>query len=102
MNWISVKDKMPEHGVPVLATYTNYYGKSRRIIAEYIHRWKEESNFEAETNDEYNEELDMYFLKEGWYEKIDNWGDFSSVFVHEGEVKYWMPLPKSPLEGGQP
>lgn len=99
MQWISVKDKMPEHGVPVLATCKNYYGKSRRIIAEYIERWKEESGYgDDESNDEYSEELDQFFLKEGWYEKIDNWGDYSSVVVHEGDVEYWMPLPESPLK----
>jgi len=37
-----------------------------------------------------------YYLKEGWYELIDNWGDYSSVAIVEGKVDYWLPIPPAP------
>ena len=95
MKWISVSNEMPEHGKPVLATYKNSHGKNRRVIAFYLGRWEEEADCD-ECNDEYSERKDMYYLKEGWYEQIDNWGDYTSVTVHEGEVTHWMPLPECP------
>ncbi len=37
-------------------------------------------------------------LKGGWYECIDNWGDYTEVAIHEGEPSHWMPLPAPPIE----
>lgn len=96
MKWISVDDKMPAHGVNVLATYKNEYGKQRFIVGHYVERWKEESYCD-DCNDEYSEELDNYYLCEGWYENQENWGDYSSIAVHGGEVSHWMPLPDAPV-----
>jgi hypothetical protein len=94
MNWIPVDFRLPAHNTNVLATYKNSHGKRRVIVAHYLERWKEES-FSDENNDEYSEELDIYYLKEGWYENLENW-DYSSVVVSEGEVSHWMPLPEWP------
>lgn len=95
MEWFIASEEMPEHGKPVIAYYKNCHGKGRRVIAEYIARWTEESGCD-ECNDEYSEEKDTYYLCEGWYERVDNWGDFSSIFVGEGEVTHWLPLPSCP------
>lgn len=94
MKWISVADEMPEHGKNVLATYRNNYGKNRIIVGHYFERWKEESDCDNDNNDEFSEKLDGYYYCEGWYEQQDNWGDYASIAVHEGEVTHWMPLPK--------
>lgn len=96
MNWINVNEQMPEAGKKVIATYLNSYGKKRTIIASWVPRWTEQDYGDEETASEYNEEKDTYFLKEGWYEQLDNWGDYTSCFVHEGKIAYWMPLPESP------
>ena len=95
MKWISVKDKLPPHGVNVLVAYVNDWGKNRIVIGHYLERWREESYCD-ECSDEYSEELDNYFLKQGWYENLDNWGDYSSVVIHEGEVSHWAELPPFP------
>ena len=95
--WISVHDKLPGNGVDVIAYYKNVHGYSVQIIGHYMRRWTEESNCD-ECNDEYSEELDGYFLIEGWYERVNNWDDYDSITVHEGDVTHWMPLPMPPNE----
>ena len=96
--WISVKDRMPEHGRKVIATYRNSLDKKRTIIGCFIERWKEECGCDSEDNYEYSEEKDEYFLCEGWYEQQDNWNDYASIFVHEGTVTHWMPEPQGPIK----
>ena len=96
MNWIPVTFKLPPHGVNVLATYKNSYGKQRFIVGHYLERWKEESNQDDDAPEEYSEELDNYFYKEGWYEQQDNWDNYGSIAVHQGKVSHWMPLPDAP------
>ena len=46
---------------------------------------------------DYDEEEDEYYLKEGWYEVIKNWDEYSSIVI-EDFVTYWMPLPELPKE----
>jgi len=96
MKWIKVSDRMPDHGKTVLATYKNSHGKNRIIVGYYLERWTEESDNEDDCNDEYYEKLDKYFYKSGWYEQQDNWWDYASIYVHEGKVTHWMPLPQFP------
>lgn len=96
-NWIDVEDRMPKHGQKVLATYVNAMGNRRIIVGQFFVRWKEffdgweESDFE-ETKDE----GENYYFPEGWYEQQDNWGEYSSIYVDEGDVTHWMPLPAAP------
>lgn len=93
--WNSVKTSLPEKNQRVLATYKNSYGRRVTIIASYVREHEEESGYDDdESTYEYCEEDDTYYLKEGWYELIDNWPDYSSVAVFEGEVDYWMPMPE--------
>ena len=98
MDWIRVEDQLPKHGINVIATYKNSVGRDRIIVGHYLERWKEESGCDVDVNDEYSEKLDGYFYKEGWYEQQDNWNDYASITVHEGEVTHWMPLPDPPKE----
>ena len=93
--WVPVTERMPASGVTVLACYTNSAGKVRRIRAEWVAAKTIESDADSEIS-EYDETTDCYYDPEGWYEKIDNWGDYSSVAVVEGEVTHWMPLPAPP------
>lgn len=96
--WISVEDRLPEHGVNVLVTYKNSMRRNRVIVGHRLERYRCESSCEDGENDEYCEEKDNYFLKEGWYEQQDNWGEYSSISVNEGEPTHWMPLPEPPEE----
>ena len=102
--WISVNDRLPENGVHVLLcceihryggeiagkyVCDGYYAEANKIIAD---------GFPDECDCEYSEEDDEYYLCEGWYEVIKNWGDYNSVAV-EDFVTHWMPLPILPKEG---
>jgi hypothetical protein len=96
LTWRPASDK-PEHGKTVLATYLNQCGKRRHVRAFYIGQYEEEEGSEDdELCVEYCEEKDEWYLKEGWYELIDNWDTYSSVAIVEGVVDYWLPIPPAP------
>jgi hypothetical protein len=91
--WISVDDKMPESGKRVVFAWTNQLGKERTSMGQWNERWKQVANSSDEDACEYDEELDEYYLLEGWQE----WGwevEFSAYV--EGKVTHWMPLPAAP------
>jgi hypothetical protein len=96
--WTPVAEALPKSGVKVLACYRNRLGNLRRIRAMWIAAKTEEADSDAEACIEYDEAADTYYVTEGWYECIDNWDDYSSVAVTEGEVTHWMPLPQPPIE----
>ena len=94
--------ELPEKDQIVIATYLNSNGKRRSVRAVYVRQYEEELDYDDDSDYEYNEENDTYYLKEGWYELIDNWDDYSSVAIVEGVVDYWMPMPPAspcPMEG---
>jgi len=92
--WISVDERLPE-GRYCLATYQDRAGKLRIIRAMYVRQFEIEASGD-ECDSETNEENDLEYLKAGWYEMIDNWGEYSSVHVSEGPVTHWTPLPALP------
>ena len=95
--WTPVAEALPNSGVKVLACYRNRLGNLRRIRAMWTAAKTEEADSDdAEACSEYDEATDTYYVTEGWYECIDNWGDYSSVAVTEGEVTHWMLLPPDP------
>jgi len=84
------------HLKPVLIAYKNEFGRSRVIKARFVPRFTEEYSYDdGECVTEYNEESDTYTLNEGWYEQIDNWGDYSEVAVNYQPTN-WQPLPELP------
>ena len=96
--WTPVAKALPKSGVKVLAYYRNRLGNLRRICAMWTAAKTVEADGDAEACIEYDEAADTYYVTEGWYECIDNWDDYSSVAVTEGEVTHWMPLPHPPME----
>lgn len=91
--WISVDERLPEK--ECLAVYVTPHGKQRLIRAKYARQFQ----IEAEGDDretEYNEADDTFYIKAGWLECIDNWGEYSSYYVTEGTVTHWMSLPAAP------
>jgi hypothetical protein len=91
--WISVDEPLPEK--ECLAVYLTPAGKQRLIRAKYARQFQ----IEAEGDDcetEYNEDDDTFYLKAGWLECVDNWGEYSSCYVTEGTVTHWMPSPALP------
>ena len=101
--WIPVGERMPDALKPVMASYTsNYDGKSRTIRARWVAKLTQESEDIDDFDAQYDEETDTYYDHEGWYELIDNWGEYSSVAVTEGEVTHWQPLPAAPKQENKP
>lgn len=94
--WIPVTERLPSRRQPVLACYTNGYGHGRTIRAQWLAKFQQESDDIDNFYAEYDEETDTYYDPEGWYELIDNWGEYSSVGVTEGTITHWMPLPAAP------
>lgn len=101
--WVPVTERLPNCGQAVLAYYLNRQGMGRRIRAEYVTRWTVEAEFDDPDTEcvEYSEQADAYYVTEGWYELIDNWGEYSSVSVTEGIITHWMPLPAAPISDKQ-
>lgn len=95
--WTPVAEALPKSGEKVLACYRHRWFNLRPIRAF----WTAAKTEEADSDDarmEYDAATDAYYVPEGWYECIDNWGDYSSVAVTDGEVTHWMPLPQPPIE----
>ena len=94
--WNSVEDRLPETGQPVLAFYRNQIGKGRRICAEYLapkSRVADQLSDPDTESVEYDEEAGEYYWLPGWYERIDNWEEYSHLTVTEGDISHWMPPP---------
>lgn len=94
--WVSVTDKMPDAGATVLACYKNSHNLIRRIRAMWVAAKSVESGWESDLG-EYDEESDTYYDPEGWYEKIENWEEFTALLLDK-PVTHWMPLPPAPKE----
>jgi len=99
MNWIKTSDMLPPSGKKVIAAYRNSAGNWRQIMAFWVAPKTEEANEEWEEGTaEYDEEADCYWVKSGWYEQIDNWDEYTSCAVGEGEVSHWQPRPEPPSD----
>lgn len=92
--WIETSKAMPPSGQVVLACYKNELGNTRRIRAQWVAAKTSEASIDSDCG-EYDEATDTYYDPEGWYECIDNWDCYSSVFV-SAQITHWMPLPAAP------
>lgn len=94
--WVSVEDEKPESEKPVLL-----FCKVRPINRKYIcvgFYAKPKSAIIPcydDSNCEYDKETDEYYLQEGYYEIIKNWGDYSSIVIDDF-VTHWKPIPEPP------
>lgn len=95
--WISVDERLPEAGKPVLLDI----GKKYPIRA----MWAAKFTLAAVEHDadwgEYNEATDAYYCPEGWYE----WNEHEEVHwrVHADAVAWLdLPLPLPPFTIGEP
>ena len=101
--WVSVKDRLPESGKHVLAAceIRFIYGGKKTYVCEALYAAQHTFTVGKYPEDDecfdYDEDEDEYYLKEGWYEAIHNWDEYSSVVI-EDFVTHWMPLPEPPQE----
>lgn len=91
-------EELPPNELKVLAEFRNSHGKWRRICAHYIRRYSVESDVDTEAEFEWSDDEETAYYLEGWYENIENWGDFTSIAVSEGVIEYWYFLPPLPEE----
>lgn len=93
--WISVDERLPEPGTPVLLDI----GKKYPIRA----MWAAKHTVQAADVDtdwgDYVEAEDMYYAPEGWYE----WNQCEENHWRVTETpRAWMPLPPTSAEGVEP
>lgn len=101
MEWISVKDRLPECEQKVLVLFhrgsfagitTGMYEDG--TITEEDSRW----SWEAGDGFEYDWEKDCYIIPEGWWEDKEFNSDDEYNHPIDSKVTHWMPLPKQPEE----
>ena len=91
--WIGVEHSLPDK--KCFAFYKDELGNSRTVCANYIKKYTQEAGMDDEWS-EYCDADDTYYYPEGWYELIDNWGDYSFITINH-QVTHWMPLPATPV-----
>ena len=100
--WIPCEESIPQ-SIPqwtndvLLCCEVEYYGKKAKYVCIGYHVNRYEAPFNSDWCDgygDYNEEDDEYYLQEGWYERIHNWGDYDSILINDAVVA-WMPLPEA-------
>lgn len=100
--WTSTQTALPPSGKHVLALQQYRSGKRKVIVtAFYCEAWTMEvdsidldfSPYDMEVG--YDPKQDKYFLKEGWYELVENWDELGSIVISE-PVTHWMEMPEIP------
>ncbi len=96
--WNSVDKKKPEAMIKVLAYGTNSLYKGRVIMAEYIPKNTIDSNDFLDDEflgdySEYDDEKDIYWVKEGWWESSEESDTNWKVSL---DITHWMSLPAIP------
>ena len=98
---MSATEQLPQSLIPVLA-----FARDKRnpkqglwLRAMYVAKYNlEEPNIEdSEVDCDYNEDDDVYYIAEGWYELIENWGDYEMIVINDNyTITDWQPLPPEP------
>lgn len=91
--WILSSDRLPETGVSVIAYFANSLGNGRRIRAAYCAAKSLKADYDNDLG-EYDEENDMYWCPEGWYETNEHEETHWQV---DDVVTHWQPLPAWPI-----
>lgn len=98
--WKSPEREMPPSSKEVLLKCQCEYDYYYCCVGYHVDRYTDVCNTIAVDDDdsyEYSEEYDEYYYKEGWYESVHNWGEYTAVTIND-LVMAWMPLP---LEKGE-
>lgn len=102
-HWIPIGEKLPDANTDVLITFREYmeyskkyrYGTCKAIYIP-VNTIKSEDLWSYCDNDDlevYDEKEDIYYAKDGWYEVIEHWDDYSNVAIN-CEVIAWKPTPE--------
>jgi hypothetical protein len=89
---------LPEPSQKVLAYYKNEKNEYVAILAEYVNAYARPDGYDADHAIEvdYDESSDTFYWKEGWYEKIETWPEYSYIQIEDEQILYWQDLPVGP------
>lgn len=91
--WIPVTERLPEPQLPVSAYGINTFGKGRTIKAKWIPKFNKEEEGDYDGDADYDEENDIFYWPEGWYE----WNECEDMhFKVDFPITHWQPLPEPP------
>ncbi len=91
--WVSVEVEKPESERPVLLLcQVKPMGRKYICVGFYATPKSVIIPCDDESNYEYDEETDEFYLVEGFYENIYNWGDYTSVAINDFVIG-WKSLP---------
>lgn len=105
INWISVKDKLPDAEVEVLAVCIRngyrficpvIYEDGTMLTQNSIWNW-----YELDSYGTYSEENDDYYIPAGWWENRQFTPDDVYNNPVDCSVTHWMLLPAVPKETGK-
>lgn len=87
----------PIKGIPLdnnlVLVLTRSGQRIRKVVGNYVHRHTEEATDLDEQDTEYDEEKDVFYIKEGWFEQcLYGYGAFASWHIND-EVIGYLPLP---------
>jgi hypothetical protein len=98
--WTPIESALPDTSKKVLASYLNKLGKRRIVIANWVKAKTQKSVLDwwdnEESCEEYDEDTQEFYVKEGWYECIENNEEYGMFKIYEGEVTHWTPMPLGP------
>ena len=99
--WIPVTERMPENAEAVLVR--GYAVNNPRYKATFKGRWiaahsmlADDFGADSDMDLEYDEAEDVYYVPEGWFERIENWDDYTDIAVCDFTITHWAPLPEPP------
>lgn len=97
--WIPVEREKPKANTIVLIIAITETGKRYRTVAYFIPTKTVladaflESGYDSEDLQEYDDELDEYWVKEGWFE----YQTVAEIHWHiSDKITHWLPIPKLP------
>jgi hypothetical protein len=94
--WISVDERLLEKDTPFFVYGLNECRKGRTMKARWIPKFYKEDDAELFLGTcDYDEETDMYYWPEGWYE----WNECEEThWLIPFPITHWQPLPPAPNE----
>ena len=99
--WIPVEERLPENAETVLVR--GYAVNSPKYKATFKGIWIASHSMladdflaDSDMESEYDEAEDEYYVPEGWFERIENWDDYTDIAVCDFTITHWMPLPEPP------